>query len=247
MINEIDYRPYPPPEKPFVMHQTWQDLLFMHWRVPFEELRRVVPGVLPLDTFDGSAWVGVVPFRVSGARPRFLPALPGVSNFPELNLRTYVTVKGKPGVFFFSLDAASPIAVRLARLIFRLPYFDAKMTCQSNGEGVQYTSRRIQLEGRPPEFRARYRPVGPVFIAGRDTLEYFLTARYCLYVVNQANGSIARCEIHHAPWPLQPAQAELTLNTLTHAHGIRLRNQPPHLLFARRLDVKVWPLAPVVD
>jgi uncharacterized protein YqjF (DUF2071 family) len=224
------------------MHQTWVNLSFMHWRIPFEELRRVVPGVLPLDTFDGSAWVGIVPFRVTGLRPRFLPGLPWLSQFPELNLRTYVTLQGRPGVFFFSLDAASPIAVRLARQFYRLPYFDAKMNCQVERGLVSYESRRVHSGAPAAEFRARYRPAGEVFLAEPGSLEYFLTARFCLYTVLSANGSVWRCEIDHEPWPLQLAEAELIQNSLAQAHGICLPDGQPHLLFSRRVDVKVWPL-----
>lgn len=240
-LNALDYRPYPPPHTPFVMHQTWQDLLFAHWRVPAQELSRVVPPSLPLDTFDGSAWVAVVPFRMSAVRPRFLPPVPWLSTFPELNVRTYVALDGEPGVYFFSLDAANPAAVRIARKFFHLPYFDAEMACEHHGEGISYTSHRTHRGAPPADLKVRYRPTGGIFTAERGSLEYFLTARYCLYTA-EANGQVARGEIHHAPWRLQRAEAELVLNTMTAAHGIQLPAGPPHLLFARKLDVVVWPL-----
>jgi uncharacterized protein YqjF (DUF2071 family) len=241
MLNPLDYRPYPPPHGPFVMHQIWHDLLFAHWRVPVEAMRRVVPASLPLDTFDGSAWIAVVPFRMSGVRPRFFPSVPWLSAFPELNVRTYVALGGEPGVYFFSLDATNPVAVRVARAFFHLPYFDAKMACEPDGDGINYDSHRTHRGAAPADLRARYRPTGDIFTAERGSLEYFLTARYCLYT-SEANGEISRGEIHHAPWRLQRAVAEIALNTMTAPCGIKLPDDPPHLLFARRLDVVVWPL-----
>src|ERR1700687_1753738 len=123
------YRPYPPPTSPYVMHQEWHDLLFMHWRVPYDALRQIVPQTLPLDTFDGDAWIAVVPFEMRNVRWRFLPAVPRLSFFPELNVRTYVTLNQRPGVYFFSLDAANPLAVEIARTLFHLPYQNATMEC----------------------------------------------------------------------------------------------------------------------
>lgn len=239
-VDSVDYRPYPPPQAPFVMHQSWHDLLFAHWRVPVQVMRRAVPASLLLDTFDGSAWIAVVPFRMSGVRPRFVPSVPWLSAFPELNVRTYVTLGGEPGVYFFSLDAANPLAVRIARAFFHLPYFDAEMTCEPNGSEIHYASHRTHRGAAPADLRASYRPTGDMFVAERGSLEYFLTARYCLYTAG-ANGRVSRGEIHHAPWQLQRAKAEITRNMMTAPHGIDLPDDPPHLLFARRLDVVVWP------
>src|SRR5262245_14397007 len=129
-FSQIDHRPWPIPREPFAMWMIWHDLLFAHWPIPIDTMRRAVPERLALDTFDGSAWVGVVPFRMSGVRPRFVPSMPWLSAFPELNVRTYVTAGGKPGVYFFSLEAANPVAVRAARTFFHLPYFDARMSLQ---------------------------------------------------------------------------------------------------------------------
>lgn len=239
-LDPLDYRPYPPPQTPFVMHQSWHDLLFAHWRVPVQVMRRTVPASLPIDTFDGSAWIAVVPFRMSGVRPRFVPSVPWLSAFPELNVRTYVTLGVEPGVYFFSLDAANPLAVRIARAFFHLPYFDAEMTCERGASEIHYASHRTHRGAAPADLRASYRPTGDVFVAERGSLEYFLTARYCLYTAG-ANGRVSRGEIHHAPWQLQRAKAEITRNTMTAPHGIDWPNDPPHLLFARRLDVVVWP------
>src|SRR6266508_3536850 len=128
MISDTAHRPWPLPQRPWIMRMQWHDLLFMHWPVNRDALRRYIPPRLEIDTFDGSAWIGVVPFRMSGVVPRLLPPVPYLSAFPELNVRTYVSAEGKPGVWFFSLDAGNPIAVEAARDVFHLPYYNAQMT-----------------------------------------------------------------------------------------------------------------------
>jgi uncharacterized protein len=170
-LGGVAHRPYPPPSGQWVMAQVWHDLLFAHWPLPVEELRGRVPPELELDTFEGSAWVGIVPFRMSGIRPRQLPALPWLSAFPELNVRTYVTVGGLSGVYFFSLDAGNPLAVALARAIFRLPYFRARMKLTRVEGGVRYASRRTHSGTPTAELRSWYRPTGPAFIATAGSLE----------------------------------------------------------------------------
>jgi uncharacterized protein YqjF (DUF2071 family) len=173
-------RPYPPPHLPWAMKQVWRDLLFAHWPIDPAVVRPLVPAPFPLDTFDGRAWIGVVPFRITGLRPRAAPPMPFVSSFPELNVRTYVTLDGKPGVYFFSLDAGSRLAVEAARLFYRLPYAKARITVARRGEAVDYTSVRTDRRFRPAELRARYRPMGPVVFARPGSLDHWLTARYCL-------------------------------------------------------------------
>lgn len=238
-----DHRPWPAPARSWVMAQTWRDLLFAHWRVGAEALRPLVPAALELDTFEGQAWVGIVPFRMTGIRVRWLPPVPWLSAFAELNVRTYVTVGGKRGVYFFSLDAANPVAVATARRCFHLPYMNATMSCQSDGDAVVYSSRRTHRGAPAAEFRARYRPLGPVALAEPGSLARWLTERYCLYTVDP-RGRTMRGEIHHAPWPLQPAKAEITANTMASAAGVTLPAEAPLLHFARRLDVVLWSLRP---
>jgi hypothetical protein len=221
------------------MAQSWHDLLFAHWPVPVEALRARIPAPLTLDTRDGQAWLGVVPFRMSGVRLRGLPALPWLSAFPELNVRTYVTLGGKPGVYFFSLDAANAPAVVVGRAWFYLPYQRAWMACQAEGEAVRYASRRTQRGAHPAELRASYRAIGPVSRAERGSLAHWLTERYCLYSVDR-NGRVWRGEIHHEPWPLQPAEASFETLDMVDALGLPLQGAPL-LHFARRLDVQVWP------
>ncbi len=220
------------------MAQTWSDLLFAHWPVPAAQLRPLVPGLLPLDTFEGSAWVSVTPFRLSGLRLRFLPPVPLLSSFAELNVRTYVKLEHKPGVFFFSLDAASLAAVLGARGSYFLPYFYARMHAELRGGQVQYRSHRIG--GPDARFEASYGPIADARNPQPGTLEHFLTERYCLYTV--IGSRVYRGEIHHLPWPLQEARADIQLNTMAAAAGIELPEAPPLLHFAQRLRVFVWPL-----
>jgi len=219
------------------MAQTWHDLLFAHWPVEPEALRSLVPAQLPLDVFDGHCWVGVVPFHMSGIHSRGLPPLPGLSRFPELNVRTYVTLDGKPGVFFFSLDAASLLAVWTARALYRLPYFHAQMSAEPDDDGIRYESRRQRGNA---VFRGRYRPRSEVHLREKGSLEHWLSERYCLYTVHA--GRVFRAEVHHQPWPLQDAEAEIEANSVAGAAGIVLPHCAPLLHFARRLVVLIWPL-----
>ena len=219
---------------------SWHDLLFMHWPVPQEALRPQIPPALQLDTFDGSAWLSVTPFRMSATRPRCLPSVPPLSNFPELNVRTYVTAEGKPGIWFFSLDAANPVAVRLARATFHLPYFDARMSCQVTGDEVRYGSVRTHRGAPNAELAALYRPVGEQFESRPGTLEYFLTERYCLYAAS-GRGNVYRGDIHHHPWPLRRAEIEIESLAMTRQIGVALPETEPLLHFSGRLDVLAWP------
>lgn len=217
------------------MAQSWHDLLFAHWPVAVDAVRPLIPPGLAIDTFDGRAWLGIVPFHMSGVRPRLVPPIPGPSAFPELNVRTYVTDGEKPGVWFLSLDASSRLAVWGARRFFHLPYHHARMRCAWDAGWVRYESRR---EGAA--FAGAYRPCGPPFTAAPATLAHFVAERYCLYAADA--GSLLRCEIDHAPWPLQPAELRLEANTMARVHGIDLPATPTLLLFAARQDVRVWPI-----
>jgi uncharacterized protein YqjF (DUF2071 family) len=238
-VEETAHRPWPLPGGSWVMAQTWDDLLFAHWPVPVAAVAEHVPPRLPVDTFDGSAWVGITPFRLTGLRLRAAPPAPFLSSFLELNARTYVTLGGKPGIWFFSLDAASRLAVAAARRAYRLPYFHARMTAEPEGGALRYTSTRLSERERPAEFAARYAATGDVFQAPSGSLEYFVTERYCLYTVD--DGHVFRAEIHHPPWPLQPGAAELERNTMA-PPGVRTEGEPL-FHYAARQDVLIWPLA----
>jgi uncharacterized protein YqjF (DUF2071 family) len=235
-LGETGHRPWAPPERPWFMGQTWEKLLFAHWPVEPERLERVVPPELPLDVLDGSCWVGVTPFAVKGLRVRGVAPPPVVSSFPELNVRTYVTVDGRPGIYFFSLDTSSRLAVETARRVYRLPYFRARQRF----DGITFESSRDDPRA---EFRARYRSVGEPAPPQPGSIDHFLTERYCLYTLDEAR-RIHRGEIHHPPWPLQAAEADIQLNTMGAQIGVQL-DGTPLLHFAERQDVVFWQLEPV--
>jgi uncharacterized protein YqjF (DUF2071 family) len=247
ILRAVSHRPYPLPADRWRMTQRWNDLLFAHWPIPADEMARLIPAGLKVDTFEGYAWVGVVPFWMDEVGTRTVgercTAVPGTATFCELNVRTYVRSPRTDlrGVYFFSLDAASALAVIGARTLFHLPYFWASMRSQREPDGTVDSSSNRLLTGRKVRFRARYRGLGQ--IAGPSsagTLEYFLTERYCLFTRHA--GRVLRGDIHHLPWPLEPAEAEVSINELPAAHGILLPDRPPVLHFARQLQVYLWSL-----
>jgi len=239
IYDKVSHRPWPLPSGPWVMEQRWHDLLFAHWRVEKGWLRQHVPSELEIDTYRGETWLGVVPFRMEGVRLRYAPAIPGTSCFPELNVRTYVKHREKTGVWFFSLDAASRLAVTVARAWFHLPYFFAGMSCEARSGWIEYASERKERSAPAAVLRGKYRGAGNTFHAASKSLEHFLTERYCLYSAD-ADGTLKRGDIHHLPWNLQVAQAEISENSMT--KGLRLDLGTPELLhFSRRQDVEVWP------
>ena len=221
------------------MTQRWHDLLFAHWAIDPGVMRGHVPEPLKVDISHRTAWLGIVPFRMSHIHARGLPELPGLSHFPELNVRTYVTLDNKPGVYFFSLDAGSMPAVWAARRYYHLPYFHAHMSTGAEGDWITYESRRKHGEAA---FRARYRPTGPVQLREAGSLIHWLTERYCLYTL--VENRIYRAEIHHRQWPLQEAEAKIELNTMAGAAGIRQPSDAPLLHFAKELEVLIWELKP---
>ena len=229
------------PERPWVMTQTWHDLLFAHWPMDARTMQAALPAGFDLDLYDGQAWLAVVPFRMTNVTARGLPNVPGLSAFPELNVRTYVRVGGKPGVYFFSLDASNVVAVQGARWMFHLPYFGATMRVTAEESGaIAYRSERVTTAPGPRAvFDGRYAPSGPVALPVSGTLEHFLTERYCLHTLNAEN-QILTVDIHHPPWPLQPATAEIGRNTMAEAAGFALPETAPLLHFSRRQDVVAW-------
>ncbi len=240
ILKHSAHRPWPLPRGPWIMKQVWHDLLFAHWRVRIEVLRPLIPPQLEIDTFGGQAWMGVIPFRMSGVRMRGTMPAPGLSRFPELNVRTYVVRDGKPGVWFFSLDAANRVAVWVARAAFHLPYFWAAMKCEESAGWIEYKSRRKDRKSVAALFEARYRATGAVFTPQPGSIEHFLTERYCLYTAD-SKGRIICCEIHHRSWALQLAEASFFENTMAATAGIALAGAQAELLhFSRRQDVLVW-------
>ena len=236
ILDDVAHRPWKMPDRPWVMTQTWNDLLFAHWTIDAAVLRRNVPAAFELDLYEGLAWIAVVPFFMTNVAPRGVPSLPFVSEFAELNVRTYVRVADRPGIYFFSLDAGSALAVKTARALFNLPYYTASMTRSPAGDAIDYRSRR---ESSAADFHATYRPVGSSFEPIEGTLEYFLTERYCLYNLDH-RGKPYRLDIHHPRWPLQLAEASVIRNTMADESGMTLASPPQLLHFAKRQDAVAW-------
>ena len=237
-LNAVAHRPWPLPAEPWVWRQTWNDLAFLHWPIDAARLQPLVPRGLSLEQFDGKAWVAVTPFWMSGVTLRGVPPLPALSTFPELNVRTYVRHGDRPGIWFFSLDAANRLAVIAAQMLFLLNYVHARMKIvhKGNGRGIDYFSKRSS----GAVFLASYEPTGAVQHTQPGTLEHFLTERYCLYA-QSSDGQLHRAEIHHAPWPLQPARADIRHNDMLEVNRISVEGEPV-VHYAARLDVIIWPL-----
>lgn len=223
---------------PLGLHMRWERLLFMHWPLPVAALEPLLPAGMKADTFDGDAWLGVVPFFMTNVHPTPLPSVPGLSAFTELNVRTYVTVRGVPGVLFFSLEAASPVAVRLARAGFHLPYFDARMRGGVAGETVSFRSTRTHRGAAPATFGAHYRP-RPGTPEGSAALIHFLTERYCLFTEGPT-GRLYRVDVRHEVWPLQRAEVAFDVppGEMLNGLGLTLPERPPLLHYAEQVDVR---------
>ncbi|HJW32459.1 MAG TPA: DUF2071 domain-containing protein [Holophagaceae bacterium] len=230
------HRPWALPTSPWVWRQSWRDLLFAHWPVEASVLQRFVPSPLRVQEFDGTSWIGLVPFRMAGVMRRPWPDLPWMSAFPELNVRLYVELDGKPGVWFLSLDATNPLAVWAARRYFHLPYHSARISLHGVEGGIRYSARRTSGH---PALEATYRAISSPYESRQGTLEHWLTERYCLYA-QTPDGVILRNDVHHVPWPLQRAEAEITENSYFAAHGLDIGGPPALLHAARRIDVVVW-------
>lgn len=240
-LDHLDHRPWDLPASRWTMTQTWHNLLFAHWSLSPDALRQVIPSELELDTFDGEAWLGIIPFRLSGVRLRGWPAMPFVSGFPEINVRTYVVRDGKPGVYFMSLDADNPLGIMLARPWFRLAYHYSRINVQAVADKIRFDSHRKAGSGsRCADFKATYGHCHePPFLALPGTLEHWLTERYCYYSVSRSH-RIYRCDTHHEPWPLQRAQALIGENTMSLSHGISLPDREPLLHYSRYMKALVW-------
>ena len=232
------HRPWPLPSGQWLLAQTWEDVLLAHWPVARSQLAALVPRGLEIDTFEGSAWLGILPFRLTGFRLRGVPPVPVFSTFPELNVRTYVTAGGKPGIYFLSLDAGRDWAVAAARRFYKLPYYRARMVMRGRAS-IDFLSERVEDASYPRSFHARYRPVGEPFEAAPGTLEYFFAERYCLYTADK--GRVLRAEAHHLPWSLRLAEADLNDNTMVPA-PVELPPGEPLLHYSLRQDALVWPL-----
>ncbi|MFT9848460.1 YqjF family protein [Aneurinibacillus sp. REN35] len=243
ILHVTQHRPFSLPTKPWVMTQTWNHLLFAHWPVSVSYIKEFIPSPLHVDTLDGFAWVGIVPFDMSHIRLRGLPPIPGTSSFPEINVRTYVTYDGKPGVFFFSLDAAHLLAVIAARKLLSLPYYRARIDVRLTAKEIIYHSHRIHRPSYPASFRAHYTPTSDVFYASPGSMEQWLTERYCLYTYDDRY--IYRGDIHHTPWELQHAGADIVHSSMLAPLRFPLAKDQPILHYAKKKKVVIWPFVRV--
>ncbi|MEK4523674.1 DUF2071 domain-containing protein [Psychrobacillus sp. FSL W7-1457] len=241
---DASHRSWPLPKLPWTMTQTWNDLLFAHYPIDINVLRQLVPNGLALDTFNGKGWIGVVPFHMTNIRLRGTPRVPGTDSFAELNVRTYVTVNGKPGVFFFSLDAENLLAVKVAQTIYHLPYMHADMKVEKRDSFIEYTSKR--RHGVNARFECSYRPISDSFYAKEGSFEEWLTERYCLYTLSK-KGEPLRCDILHERWLLQQAEADIRLNTMLSEQGIQVEGDEPVLHYSRSMEVRMWPLVSALN
>ena len=236
-LRQLAHRPWPLPASPWILRQSWLDLAFIHYRVSADQLRPRLPRGIRVQEFDGSAWLGLVPFRMHDVAPRGLPAVPGISHFPELNVRTYVeSADGKPGVWFFSLDAASRPTTHGGRLLFGLPYFRARMTHRRKHDWHVFLSDRLQA---PAAFRGRYRPLGPPSLHPSGSFAHWASERYCLY--SEKRGQLLRVEVHHAPWPLAEAEVIISENTLFSAANLTVLDVAPICHFSPGVHVVSYP------
>ena len=223
-----------------LMHQNWGKLLFMHWRIEEDALRHLIPERLTIDTFDGSAWIAITPFTLWGVRETFLPPIPFLSEFHELNVRTYVHLEGTPGVWFFSLDTNSRAAVWGARTFYHLPYMNAEIDLAQDGNTINYDL--VRADEPPAEFHAEWKIGANPRFAKPDTLEFFLTERYCLYAARgEADERLYRARIHHEPWSLQDATLQSLDSTMIESHGIPSPAGEPLLHYAEEIAVDIWP------
>lgn len=239
MLRQKEHRPFPLPKGPWVMRQEWHDLLFAHWSIDPAALRERVPRPLEPDLWHEEGYISVTPFHLRGLRPPGFMALPGISHFREINVRTYVIFQGVPGIFFFSLDATNLSAVVGARVVYALPYYKARISIDQDKDAIRYHSQRLQ-QPLPAEFRVTYAATSGVlpWQSPGESLARFLSERYCLYAA--LGRSIYRVTIHHVPWPLQDATAEIEINSMTGPLNLTLAAQPKLLNFSKFLDVLVW-------
>lgn len=226
--------------------QRWRSLVFLHWEVPASAVAALIPPELTVDTFEGRAYVGVVPFTMRDVSPWWSPSVPGISNFHELNVRTYVHYKGRdPGVWFFSLDAAATIAVLIARAGWSLPYFRASMRLDISGSDVHYKSRRLWPGPKPAELECKYSIGESIGGAEPGTFEHFLAERYILFARSGRGLRIGR--VHHKPYPLRRASVGELKQSMVSAAGLPEPAGAPHVLYSPGVDVDVFALAPVID
>jgi len=239
LLNDIIHRPFPIPSQKWIMRQSWRNVLFLHWPVPVEKLRPLIPSSLQIDTFNGSAWLGIILFVLEGIFPLGISSVSLTPKFPETNVRTYVKYKDKPGIYFISIDVENWASLNIAKRWYRLPYNSAQIFFRKDGQTCYFQSIRKGNENPSISLKGKYGPISDVYYAKKGTLDHWLTERYCLYSSN--NGVNIFCgEIHHQPWPLQKAEIDLVRNTLFNPFNFELSKVKPIAHFSTGVDSLMW-------
>lgn len=236
IYKEVEHRLLPLPRNNWIMRQAWRNTLFLHWPVQPEQLRPYIPSVLEIDTYDGSAWLGIVAFEMEGIYFRGLSFFSVVAPFSEVNVRTYVKHEGRPGVFFISLDVNDWASLLIAKRWYRLPYHSADIAIRRKGNAIFYDSVRRNL---PVRFDGICTPKENEFFPSNDTLDHFLTEKYCFYTT-QNNKDIFHGDIHHQPWPLQRADVQIQRNTLFSPLNLDFSEEDPVVHFSKGVDSLMW-------
>ena len=239
MMKKQDHRSWPVPSKNWIMRQTWKNVFFAHWPILPERLRSSIPSSLDIDTYQQMAWLGVVIFEIEGIYFRGLSPISVVFRFPEVNLRTYVQHKGKPGVFFLSLDVGNWASLAISKRWYHLPYCKAKISYRKEGNTFHCQSVRNGNSNNPITFKGSFTTDLRSYFPEEGTIDHWLTERYCLYSLDR-KGNIYCGDIHHKPWSLQKAQAVLSNNTLPAPFGIDISEDEPILHFSKGLDALFW-------
>ena len=234
-LRQTDHRPWPLPTGRWLVAQTWEDLVFAHWRAEPDGVQALLPNGLEVDVYDGSAWVGVNAFRVESVRLHGTLPVPWLSSFPQLNVRTYVRAGRRPGLWFFSLNTPSLLAAETARRVYRLPWRTCRLEIRTPAGRLEINATRE--EGHA--FAARLSPRSAPEPAEPDTIEHFLLERYCLYARDR--GRLMRADLHHRPWEVQPAIGGVDLDTIS-PPGLGLAGEQPLLHVSRLQDTLAWPL-----
>lgn len=238
-MKEVAHRSYPIPSRNWIMRQTWNNLLFLHWPISPKQLQPFIPSPLQIDIFNQYAWIGIIVFCMGGIYPRGFSLKSLTPKFKEINVRTYVLLNGKPGVYFLSLDVPDWASLTIAKRWYHLPYHPAKVSIQKEEQTFHCLSIRNGKANSPISFNGKFKPISEVFFPQEGTLEHWLTERYCLY--STKTGDDIYCgEIHHRPWPLQIAEAEISHNTMFSPFEWDLSDVKPISHYAEGMDTLIW-------
>ncbi|MFA4133034.1 MULTISPECIES: YqjF family protein [unclassified Brevibacillus] len=231
----------------WTMTQTWEHLLFLHWAISPASIKALIPAGLELDTYDGKAWISIIPFLLSGVRLRRMPSVPFTTTFPEINVRTYVKAKGKTGVYFLSLDTSNPLVIKIAKFWYRLPYYRAQMAFHRQADRIDFTSRRLSGLSQTPSFKGSYQPLSDKFFAKEGTLVHWLTERYTLFCRCDRTKQLMFADVVHEPWQLQETAFHIRENVMTENLSISLTDTPHLALYARGVQSLIWPIRSLAD